>query len=427
MSFLRNIFKSQGNAVDAAKSAADRASRHMEATLTDLPVAVSAAERVAAAAKRLMPRTVLFVPGNNLRAMKKAELLNVDAVILDLEDAVSPDQKFQARDNIANSLKSGALKNKKVVVRVNSPRLAPQWGMADLDACGVLREQLYAVAIPKVEPGDDQLLREHMHPDLARWGFIESPKGVLGANEICASGAFTTMVIGSNDLSAELKLPLQFPRTATTAGASATEGAAGTTTSSSVPPPPAVSRRFGLFGSMAHVVLAARAHGLGVLDGVFNDLSDSNGFLSECMEGKLMGFDGKTIIHPSQVAPCRSVFCKVPEPELNWARRVLEEADNNPEAIGAISVEGTLVEELHIRRAAEIVALHEFGSELEEQMEKARETESDQDRMYRRTGLPKRQAPRNFNLWGKPQDEQKWERTDKEYKAASTRMPSGQN
>ena len=208
----------------------------------------------------------------------------------------------------------------------------------------------------------------------------------------CASGAYETIAMGCNDLSAELRLPV-----ARLANA------------------PNVSRRFGLFASMSMVVLAARAHNMHVLDGVFNDLNDAAGFEAECGEGKLMGFDGKTLIHPAQVDPCRAVFGATPA-EIEWARRVLQEVDEAPDAIGAIVVEGKLIEELHVRRAADIVAAEEHTSQLDDAAEAVASDAGEQDRMFRSSkSTPKRQSARQFDYL----KNEKWERRDEE----RVRMP----
>jgi len=373
MNFLRSALGNSPSSVQkAAKAGADLANAVDDVINTPIGV-ITSKMRIAAAKKCIPPRTVLFVPGSNPKAMKKAETLpNVDVVILDLEDAVPPEQKFEARDRIANSLLDGALKNKKVVVRVNSPRAAPQWGFQDLDMCGSLAEKIHGIALPKTELGDDKLFAEHFHPDQKLWAFIETPKGVCTANEILSTGSYEGVAVGCNDLAAELKLPMTPP--------------------TGLP----VSRRFGLFASLSQVILAARSNDMFVLDGVFNDLNDSAAFRSECLEGKMMGFDGKTLIHPNQVEPCMNTFMPSEE-ELKWARRVLQEVDENPDAIGAIRIEGKLVEELHIRRAAEIVAMHEIVQDKHEGDVQHEKDQKDYDKTFRTSSLPKRNAPRNFN------------------------------
>jgi citrate lyase subunit beta / citryl-CoA lyase len=356
----------------AAKAGADLA-QAVDAVFDQAPVGfLTAKARIAQAKKRLPPRSVLFVPGSNPKAMAKAAKLNVDAIILDLEDAVPPEQKFEARDRIANAILAGELANKKIIVRVNSPRASPQWGFQDLDMCGSIADKIHGVALPKTEAGDDKLFAEHFHPNHKIWAFIETPRGVLKADEILSSGAYEGVAMGNNDLAAELKLPL-------------------------TPPPNAnVTRRFGLFSSLSQVILAARANGLFVLDGVFNDLNDLSAFKAECIEGRMMGFDGKTLIHPSQIEPCMNSYLPSAE-ELKWAQRVLQEVDQTPEAIGAISVEGKLVEELHIRRAAEIVAVHESVQDAASTEEKKEEENNEFHKTFRTSAQPKRNAPRNFD------------------------------
>jgi citrate lyase subunit beta/citryl-CoA lyase len=293
--------------------------------------------RVAAATASLPPRTAMFVPGSNARALAKAPTLGVDAVILDLEDAVPPTAKAEARDRIAAAVKSGAFAGTTtVVVRVNSLRTAPQWGAADLEMCAALGDAIHAVAVPKVELGDEEDVLSRLPPGQKLWGFFETPRGIFQAPDICASGVFSTVAMGNNDLSAELQLPLSAPQ-----------------------PGMNIPRRFGLQWAMSAVVMAARTSKVPVLDGVFNDPTDRAGFAAECLEGRMMGFDGKTLIHPAQVEPATRAFSPSTH-EVAWAECILSAVDKAAREGniigGAFVVNGRMVEELHVRRAAQIVA-----------------------------------------------------------------------
>src|SRR5215471_8957201 len=224
-------------------------------------------------------RSLLFMPGSNPRA------LPADGLIFDLEDAVAPDAKEGARGIIAAALEAGGYQPRELVVRVNA--LDTPWGQPDLGAVATL--PIHAVLVPKVESGDrvrltvDLLDRFGASPDLAVWCMIETPKGVLAAAEIAgASPRVGALVMGTSDLSKDLHTR-------------------------------ETRDRLPLLTALGLVLLAARAYGLTILDGVHLDLADDEGFAAACRQGRDLGFDGKTIIHPKQIAAANAAFAPTKE------------------------------------------------------------------------------------------------------------------
>ncbi len=274
-------------------------------------------------------RSVLYMPGANARALAKIATIPADAFILDLEDAVAPDAKDLARDQAAAAAASSASGNE-IAIRVNG--LDTPWGPDDIVA--VAGAAPSAVVVPKVSgPGDlvrvaDALDAAGAPEQIALWPMIETPAGVLGAAAIAAFERVAVLVMGTNDLALELRAPLRPGRAA-------------------------------LVPHLAAAVLAARAAGRGIVDGVFNDLGDPEGFRAECQQGHDLGFDGKTLIHPSQVEPANEVWSPT-EDELAHARRVIaafEEAA--AEGRGVITVDGRMIENLHVESARRTLALAE--------------------------------------------------------------------
>lgn len=277
------------------------------------------------------------MPGANERALAKATTLPADAVILDLEDAVAPDVKAAARDRVVRAAGSGDYRPRTVTIRVNG--LGTAWHDDDLAA--VAGSGADAVVVPKVDGPDDvatidAALSSASAPDaLAVWAMVETPSGVFAAREIAAaSPRLTTFVLGTNDLLKELRAE-------------------------------AVPGRAPLLTALSQVVLAARATGTVVLDGVFNDLSDDAGFLSECRQGRALGFDGKTLIHPRQLAGANEAFAPTPD-DVDRAERVIA-AFSEAEAAGrgVATVDGRMVENLHVEQARRTLARAEAIATLE--------------------------------------------------------------
>jgi citrate lyase subunit beta/citryl-CoA lyase len=275
-------------------------------------------------------RSVLYLPGTNVRALDKARTLPVDALILDLEDSVAPDMKAVARDQVAAALRAGGFGAREVVVRVNT--LDGPWGDDDLAAVAAAGPD--AVALPKVDAPDMILdaadrLAEFGRADIALWAMIETPAGVLAAPAIAAAGrGVAALVVGTNDLAKETRARQ-------------------------------VKGRAPMLAWLSQIVLAARAAGIDVLDGVFNNLDDEAGFADECLQGLELGMDGKTLIHPKQIAIANATFAPN-ETEIAAARRILEAfaAPENHNR-GVIALDGRMVERLHAEMAARTVALAE--------------------------------------------------------------------
>jgi len=280
-------------------------------------------------------RSVLYMPGANDRALEKAKSLPADALILDLEDSVAPDAKLAARDKVIAAVKSGGYGAREIVIRVNA--LDTPWGADDLKAAASVKAD--AILVPKVSrPGDmvsaAKLLRANAAPAETRlWAMMETPLAILNARDIASVAAdadqrFSCLVLGTNDLLKESRAR-------------------------------ALGDRFAIVPWLAMSVLAARSYGLDVIDGVYNDFKDEAGFRAECEQGRTLGMDGKTLIHPSQIEPCNQIFSPSDE-EVSWSRKVIE-AFALPEhrGKGVITVDGRMVERLHLVMAERVVAIWE--------------------------------------------------------------------
>jgi citrate lyase subunit beta/citryl-CoA lyase len=276
-------------------------------------------------------RSALYVPGSNARALAKARGLPADVLLIDLEDAVAPSAKEEARRAVLEDLARGGHGPAERVVRVNG--LSTPWGEADLAAAA--RSGADAVLLPKVEgaagvrEAERRLAGAGAPPGLAIWAMVETPRGVLGAPEIAgASPRLACLVAGTSDLVKDL-------------GARHTPG------------------RVEVLTALSLVVLAARAHGLAALDGVHLDLEDDAGFAAACAQGRDLGFDGKTLVHPRTIEAANRAFS--PEPaEVDRARRVIAaHAEAERAGRGVVVVDGRLVEALHVEAARRLVALAE--------------------------------------------------------------------
>ena len=272
-------------------------------------------------------RSVLYMPGSNSRAMEKARSLAADTVILDLEDAVSPDAKEAARAQVCATVRARSFGTREVVIRINA--LATAWGLADLVAVAECEPD--AILIPKVSTANDLAAVEgHLdarHVRLALWAMIETPLAILNLGTIAAAGGrLACLVMGTNDLIKELRAQH-------------------------------TPDRMNLAAALGLSVAAARANGLGIVDGVYNDVQDGDGFIRSCHQARTFGFDGKTLIHPSQIGPCNDAFAPTPD-EIEQARRIIAAFDR-PEnrGRGAIAVDGRMVELLHMAVARQTVEL----------------------------------------------------------------------
>ena len=276
-------------------------------------------------------RSLLYLPGSNPRALAKARSLPADGLILDLEDAVAPDAKESARTIVAAALAEGGYGRRELVLRVNA--LDTPWGHGDLAAAATM--PIHAVLLPKVERAERvrlsvSLLDALGAPErLAVWCMLETPLGILYAREIAAaSPGLTALVLGTSDLTKDLHA-LSTPD------------------------------RLPLLTSLGLAILAARAHGLAILDGVHLDLSDDEGFAASCRQARELGFDGKTLIHPKQIAAANTAFAPSAE-EIEWSRRIIAaHAEASAAGKGVVLVDGRLIENLHVENARRLVTLAE--------------------------------------------------------------------
>lgn len=276
-------------------------------------------------------RAVLYVPASNPKALAKIASLPVDAVIYDLEDSVAPDMKQAARDNLQQHLRDHQ-KHPAQAIRINA--LNTPWGQDDLKLAASLN--IDAIVLPKVETPQHIIetalqLDDYDAPEsLSIWAMIETPRGILNADEIAhlaqrSSARLKCFIVGTNDIALST----------------------GVKTS---------NQRQALLPWIMQIILAARAGGIDVLDGVYNNFQDHDGFKAECKQGAMLGFDGKTLIHPSQIETALEAYSPSAE-EAAWANQVIA-AFNQPEnhSKGAISLNGTMIEQLHIRQAQRILA-----------------------------------------------------------------------
>lgn len=269
-------------------------------------------------------RSALYLPASNPRAIAKARTVPCDIVILDLEDAVAPDAKAVARLQTVAAVREGGFGGRELVVRVNG--LDTPWGEADLAALATVRPD--AVLVPKVGSGDEVLAYAGRLGDVPLWAMIETAASLFRLDEISAAaeaGRLACLVMGTNDLAKE----------------------------TGARPGP---ERLPFVGALGLAVAAARAHRLAVLDGVFNDIDDNAGFAAEARQGAEFGFDGKTLIHPSQIEACNAAFTP-DDAAVAWADRIVS-AFAAPENAGkgAIRVDGRMVERLHLDQARRTLA-----------------------------------------------------------------------
>jgi citrate lyase subunit beta/citryl-CoA lyase len=271
-------------------------------------------------------RSALYLPAVNPRAVEKARTLPCDVVILDLEDSVAPDAKAEARDAAVAAVKVGGFGAREVVIRTNG--LDTPWGVEDLKAAG--RSGADAVLVPKVSAARDlSACRGAMASDMPLWAMIETCAAIFAVDAIgraCAANRTQVWVMGANDLVKEMRCR-------------------------------AVADRGPLLTALSLSVMAARAHGVSILDGVYNDIQDLDGLERECGQGLDLGFDGKTLIHPSHIAVANRAFTPNPE-AVAWARTVCEAFDVSENAgKGVIKVDGRMVERLHLEQAQRLIAI----------------------------------------------------------------------
>lgn len=275
-------------------------------------------------------RSVLYMPGANSRAMEKAKSLPADSLVMDLEDAVSPDQKESARQQVADALNSkGAYGKRELVVRING--LDTQWSQDDTRMAASL--PIDAVCIPKVETAEQVqqvvawLDEFGAVPSVGVWAMIETPKGVTNVDAIAAAHPrLQLLLMGTSDLAKELRVPH-------------------------------TPDRIGFLYSLSRCVVAARENGIDAIDGVHLALDDEEGLRSICEQGRNLGFDGKSLIHPKQIGPANDVFGPS-EQEVDKAQRIIEAFEQAQAAgQGVVVVDGKLVEVLHVEEAKRTLAI----------------------------------------------------------------------
>ncbi len=269
-------------------------------------------------------RSVLYIPGSNARALEKARQLPVDAIIFDLEDAVAPEEKASARATLAAALGAGGYGARLKIVRVNA--LSTEWGAED--AAAAVKMGADAILQPKVDGPSDIDALGALTGNVPLWAMMETPLGMLNAAAIAAHPRCEGMVMGTNDLAKDMGARFR-------------------------------ADRLPLMTGLGLCVLAAKAHGVAIVDGVYNAFKDEVGLAAECAQGRDMGFDGKTLIHPGQVAVANAAFSPT-QAELELAARQIAAFDAALAQGKAVAVvDGKIVENLHVATARETLAKRE--------------------------------------------------------------------
>jgi citrate lyase subunit beta/citryl-CoA lyase len=277
------------------------------------------------------------MPGSNTRALEKAKSLKADVLILDLEDAVSPEAKLEARVNVADAVRNGGYGGRELLIRTNG--LETPWGRDDIAAAA--QAQPHGILLPKVESAAEVRQAERImkdagaDPSVAIWCMMETPRAMLHAEEIAgATPRLAGFVMGTSDLAKDLQAHHTL-------------------------------MRLPMLTSLSICLLAARAEGLAIVDGVYLDLNDADGFAESCKQGLELGFDGKTLIHPKQIDAANAAFAPS-EAEIDFSRRIIAAHEAAlAEGKGVVVVDGKLVEGLHVENARRLVALSEAIEALE--------------------------------------------------------------
>jgi citrate lyase subunit beta/citryl-CoA lyase len=280
-------------------------------------------------------RSVLYMPGSNARALEKARGLPADAVILDLEDSVAPPSKAAARQQVADAVKAGGFGPREVVVRING--LDTEWWLDDINA--ITRAKPDAILVPKVSSPDqfgdviERLIAVHSGHEVRVWAMLETPLAMLHADRIAAAALdpemrLTAFVMGTNDLAKDTRAKIMPGRAA-------------------------------MLPWLMTCIAAARAYGVEIIDGVYNDLGNAEGFAQECAQARDLGFDGKTLIHPNQIDPCNAAFSPAAE-EVAQAKKIIAAFDlPENQGKGVVALDGRMVERLHADMARRTVAIAE--------------------------------------------------------------------
>ena len=288
---------------------------------------------------RIRPRrSVLYMPGSNSRAIEKGREIAADCLILDLEDAVHPDAKAAARDQVLAAVKQGGFGHREVVIRING--LGTPWGAEDLQLAA--QSEADAILLSKVESGAEieaasELLSRRGTAKMAIWAMAETPRGIIDLDMITRNQSrLEVIVMGTSDLTKELRIR-------------------------------SADQRSGLIHALSASLLAARANGLDIIDGVHLTLDDAEGFDAACRQGRELGFDGKSLIHPRQIAAANKIF-GISQAEVDHAREI-ETAWREASAAGkgVIVVRGQLIEQLHVDEAKRLLILYSQMSAREQQ------------------------------------------------------------
>ncbi len=278
-------------------------------------------------------RSVLFMPGSNARALEKARNLSADGIILDLEDSVAPDAKPLARDQIATALAAGGFGRREIIIRINN--IETPWWQDDLAMAVKARPD--GILVPKISSPDDlktiadRLAGLNAAPSLRLWAMIETALAVLSAQQIAAAARdvrnrLAGFVMGPNDIARETRMRM-------------------------------LPGRAAMAPLFSHCIIAARAYGIEILDGPYNDINDIAGFSRECAQGRDMGFDGKTLIHPSQIDSANAAYTPSPD-EVSRARKIIGAFDIPENADkGVVQLDGQMVERLHVEMAKRTIAI----------------------------------------------------------------------
>ncbi len=280
-------------------------------------------------------RSVLYMPGSNARALEKAKTLPADGVILDLEDSVAPDAKESARLQVVSVAQAGGFGSRELCIRTNG--IDTPWFADDLAAAAQAAPD--GIVVPKISSaGQLEMIGKKLRdlgadPKTRIWAMIESPQAVFNVLSIaaCAQNPDTRLagfVMGTNDIAKDTRARL-------------------------------VPGRWPMIGWLMNCIAAARIHGIDVLDGVYNNVGDAEGFVKECEQGRDMGFDGKTLIHPNQIEPCNVAFTPSDD-EVAWARKMIAAFDlPENKSRGVVSIDGRMVERLHADMGRRTVAIAE--------------------------------------------------------------------
>jgi citrate lyase subunit beta/citryl-CoA lyase len=280
-------------------------------------------------------RSVLYMPGSNARAIEKARTLAADAVILDLEDSVAPQAKAAARAQVAEAVKTGGFSPREVVVRING--LDTEWWLDDLQLIAHAKPD--AILLPKISSPEqfdiviERLVSIAASHETRIWAMMETPLAMLHAERIAAAARdpenrLIAFVMGTNDLAKDTRAKI-------------------------------LPGRAGMLPWLMTCVAAARAHGVEIIDGVYNDLGNAEGFAAECAQARDLGFDGKTLIHPNQIEPCNAAFSP-DAAEVAQARKIIAAFDlPENQGKGVVALDGRMVERLHADMARRTVAIAE--------------------------------------------------------------------